>query len=263
MSDEYPRYAGATRVGAAPQAARSGGWSTEQRLVLAAVGIPLALTAVGILVAVALMFGLRQNASHLTDSQIQYATAVNAAALTAKAIANDERGFLLSGELREADQGARFAREFIRQLDDRTIRARAAFAVAASEADSRDQRRAVREANQGFEEWIAALHEETAIYEAGNRDRAIEISLTSTRQIRKEYEKSLAHAQDLGVDAIQSGRSEVSDSATRSLEIVLGYLVAALAVGLAVAAWIASRLRRRPDEPSQRVANGGRLRRIA
>jgi methyl-accepting chemotaxis protein len=253
MSEDYPRFAGATRVGGAPQrGVRPSGWRPELRLVLAGIGVPLGLMAVGIFVAVLLMFGLREDASHLTDSQIQYATAVNAAALTAKAIANDERGFLLSG-----------SREFIRQLDDRTIRARGAFAVAMAEADSRDQRRAVREANRGFEAWIAALHEETEIFDSGNRERAIEISLTSTRQIRKDYEASLAHAQDLGVDAIQLGRSEVSDSATRSLKIVLGYLVFALALSAALAAWIVIRLRRRPLEPSQRATNGDHLRRIA
>jgi methyl-accepting chemotaxis protein len=252
MSEEYLQYGASSRAGGAQPLARSARSARELRLVLAGMGIPLALMAVGILVMGVLIFGLREDASHLTDSQIQYATAVNAAALTAKAIANDERGFLLSG-----------SREFIRQLDDRTIRARGAFAVAQAEADSRDQRRAVREANQGFEAWIAALHEQTAIYDAGNHERAIEISLTSTRQIRKEYEKSLAHAQDLGVDAIQSGRSEVSDSATRSLGIVLGYLVVALAVGVAVSGWFVRRLRRRTDEPSQGVANGRRLRSIA
>jgi methyl-accepting chemotaxis protein len=220
--------------------------------VLVGIGLPLVLLAVGILVAVVLMFGLREDASHLTDSQIQYATAVNAAALTAKAIANDERGFLLSG-----------SREFIRQLDDRTIRARGAFAVAMAEADSRDQRRAVREANRGFEAWIAAMHEETALFEAGNRERAIEISLTSTRQIRKDYEASLAHAQDLGVDAIQLGRTEVSDTATRSLEIVLVYLAVSLVAAAGLAAWVVRSFRRRRDEPTTRVANSGRLRRIA
>jgi methyl-accepting chemotaxis protein len=252
LADEYPRFAGAMRVGAAPQAARSGAGNPAHRLLLAGVGLPLALLAVGIFVAAVLMFGLRDDASHLTDSQIQYATAVNAAALTAKAIANDERGYLLSDD-----------RQFVRQLDDRTIRARAAFGVAASEADSRDQRRAVREANEGFEAWIAALHEELAIYERGDRERAIQISLTSTRQIRKKYESSLAHAQDLGVDAIQLGRSEVSDSATRSLEVMLGYLVVALALGSGVAVWSLLALRRRPDESLQRAANGGRLRSIA
>ena len=253
MSEEYLRYGASSRAGGAPQTGRSARSARELRLVLAGMGIPLALMAVGILVAGVLIFGLREDASHLTDSQIQYATAVNAAALTAKAIANDERGFLLSGG----------DRQFIRQLDDRTISARAAFAVAASEADSRDQRRAVREANEGFEAWIQALHEETAIWEQGDRERAVEISLSSTRAIRKDYEKSLAHAQDLGVNAIQSGRSEVSDSATRSLAIMLGYLVAALAVGVALVAWIVWTLRRRTLEPSQRVANGNRLRRIA
>jgi methyl-accepting chemotaxis protein len=250
MSEDYPRFAATPRLDRGRQAARNR-LAPDVRLVLVGIGVLLGLTAVGILVTVLLMLGVRDDTSHLTDSQIQYATAINAAALNAKAIANDERGYLLTGR-----------QEFIRQLDDRTIRARGAFAVAAAEADSREQRAAVRKANEGFEAWIHALHEESNLFQAGKREEAIEMSLATTRPIRKEYERSLDLAQELGVDAIQDARRRVSASSTRSLEIVLGYLVVSLAIGLAGAAWIVWRLRRRPDE-AQRGSSGGRLRRIA
>jgi methyl-accepting chemotaxis protein len=234
---------------------RRPGWlgqlTPELRATVVGVAILLALMAAAVVVALLLMLGVGDE-GHLTDSQIQYATAINAAALTAKSIANDERGFLLSGD----DQ-------FIKQLDDRTIRARGAFAVAAAEADSREQRAAVRQANEGFEAWIHALHEETDTFQAGNREQAVAASLSSTRAMRKEYEKSLLRAQELGVDAIQSARREVADDATRSLEILLGYLVVALGLGSALAFWMVRRLLRRAQALSPRAAGGDRLRRIA
>jgi CHASE3 domain sensor protein len=206
--------------------------------VLVGMGSLLALLAVAIVAAVLLIVDLNDDATQLTDSQIQYATAIDAAALNAKAIANDERGFLLSGNP-----------EFVEQLETRTGNARAAFAVALSESDNDAQRQAVIAATAGFERWLRAVRGEIAIYRAGHLERAVATSLGRTRTLRKTYEKSLAHAQDLGVDAVQSARSSVSARSTRSVAILLAYLIVALAIGIGVTGWVVRRvLRRRPSE---------------
>jgi CHASE3 domain sensor protein len=206
--------------------------------VLVGMGSLLALLAVAIVAAVLLIVDLNDDATQLTDSQIQYATAIDAAALNAKAIANDERGFLLSGNP-----------EFVEELETRTGNARAAFAVALSESDNDAQRQAVIAATAGFERWLRAVRGEIAIYRAGDLERAVATSLGRTRTLRKTYEKSLAHAQDLGVDAVQSARSSVSARSTRSVAILLAYLIVALAIGIGVTGWVVRKvLRRRPSE---------------
>ena len=206
--------------------------------VLVGMGSLLALLAVAIVAALLLIVELNDDATQLTDNQVQYATAIDAAALNAKAIANDERGFLLSGNP-----------EFVEELETRRGNARAAFAVALSEADNDAQRQAVIEANAGFEDWLRALRSEITTFRAGYRRKAVVTSLGPTRDLRKTYETSIAHAQDLGVDAVQSARSSVSATSTRSVAILLAYLVVALAIGMVVTGWVVRKvLRRRPSE---------------
>jgi CHASE3 domain sensor protein len=206
--------------------------------VLVGMGSLLALLAVAIVAALLLIIDLNDDATQLTDNQVQYATAIDAAALNAKAIANDERGFLLSGNP-----------EFVDELETRTGNARAAFAVALSEADNDVQRQAVIEATAGFEKWLRALRSELTTFRAGYRRKAVRTSLGPTRDLRKAYEESIAHAQDLGVDAVQSARSSVSARSTRSVAILLAYLVVALVIGIGVTGWVVRKvLRRRPSE---------------
>jgi CHASE3 domain sensor protein len=68
---------------------------------------------VSMLVAIVFVVGLKADETHLNDRDVSYASAVAAAALNAKGIANHERGFLLTGDPRvidEADHRMRGAR---------------------------------------------------------------------------------------------------------------------------------------------------------
>ena len=100
------------------------------------------------------------------------------------------------------------------------------------------QQEAVRESRAGFERWLLALNADIAAFQAGSREEAIGASLGSTRQLRKTYEESLAHAYVLGVRSIDSATDSISSSASRSVTILLMYLVLALAVGVGVAFWV-------------------------
>jgi CHASE3 domain sensor protein len=224
------------------------------RKVLASMLVLLTLLAAAVVGAVLLIIDLNNNASQFTDSQVEYATAIQAAALHAKGIANDERGFLLSGD-----------REFIREIDVRTGNARAAFSVAANAAEGA-QRQAVAEAHEGFEHWVQAVRLETATFQAGNRQQAVAASLGPTRALRKSYERSLARARALGVNALESGRTSVAAVTSRSVAILLGYLLVALAIGIVLTFWVvrtvlrpvqaASRLVREDEDIEQLVARG-------
>jgi methyl-accepting chemotaxis protein len=207
-------------------------WSGSMRLasdrqVLIGVGSLLALLAVAVGVAVFLIVSLEDDATNVSHRHVQYSTAIHEAALSAKGMANDQRGFLLSGNS-----------EYLDELEVRTAEARAAFDVAASRAVGASQREAAAEARAGFERWLRALRGDIEAYRRGFEERAIEASLGSTRQLRKIYEQSLAEAYELGVRSTDSATDSLSSSASRSVNILLVYLGLALLVGVAIALWV-------------------------
>jgi methyl-accepting chemotaxis protein len=195
--------------------------------VLIGVGSLVALLAVAVGIAVFQIVSLEDDATNVSQRHVQYATAIHEVALSAKGIANDQRGFLLSGNP-----------EYLEEIEARTVQARSGFALAATYAVGAEHREAVEEARVGFDRWLRALQADIAAYQRGFKERAIEASLGSTRQLRKIYEQSLADAYALGVSSIDSANDSVSSSASRSVNLLLVYLAVALVVGIAVALWV-------------------------
>jgi methyl-accepting chemotaxis protein len=211
-------------------------WRGRQRLgsdlqVLIGVGGLLALLAVAVAVAVFLIVSLENDATNLSHRHVQYATAVHEAALSAKAMANEQRGFLLSGDP-----------EYLEQLESDIVEARSAFAAAETYAVGVPQRESLAEARAGFERWLRALRADIAAYRRGGQERAIQASLGSTRQLRKTYEQSLADAYALGVRSVETATNSLSSSASRSVTILLVYLAIALLIGVGVTLWVAQRI---------------------
>lgn len=195
--------------------------------VIVAVVTLLGLILVSVLVALVLIVGVRDNTSRLVDQQVRYATAIADVALHAKALANDERGYLISGR-----------KEFLDQRVRRAAEARTAFAVALNQATGDAERAAVERARTGFESWMAEVDLEIARYKAGDKSGAVTTSLGRTRELRKAYEASLAAADELAAGGIQTARSSVTETTSRSLTILLVYLIVALVIGFAIALWI-------------------------
>lgn len=195
--------------------------------VLIGVGSLLALLAVAVGLAVILIVSFEDDATGDARRNVLYATAINEAALSAKGIANDQRGFLLSGNP-----------EYLGEIRARTAEARSSFALAATYAVGAPQREAVRESRAGFERWLRVLNGDIAVYRRGSREQATQATLGSTRQLRKKYEQSLALAYALGVRSIESATTSLSSSASRSVTILLTYLAVALVLGVAVALWV-------------------------
>jgi methyl-accepting chemotaxis protein len=187
----------------------------------------LGLLVVSMLVAIVLVVGLKADETHLNDRDVSYTSAVAAASLNAKGIANDERGFLLAGDPR-----------FIGEAGHRMRGARAAFAAAVSAADGAAQRQAVNQAHAAFERWVQAVHGEFVTFQAGDHHGAVTASLGPDRALRKTYERSLARAQALGASSIQSARSSVAAAWSRSVTILVACLLVALAIGIGVAFWL-------------------------
>jgi CHASE3 domain sensor protein len=195
--------------------------------VLLGLGGLVALLAGAVGVAVFLIVSLEEDTTYITDRHVRYSTAIHQAALEAKGIANNERGFLISGDP-----------EFLVELEQHTRSARESFAVASGHAVGARQRAAVAEARAGFERWLRALRNELAAYHAGRREQAVAASLGRTRELRKTNERALAQAHARGLRAIESATSSVSSSASRSVSILLIYLAFALVAGVGIAFWI-------------------------
>jgi methyl-accepting chemotaxis protein len=195
--------------------------------VLIGVGSLLALLAVAVGLAVILIVSFEDDATDDAQRHTLYAAAIHEATLSAKSMANHQRGFLLSGDP-----------EYLAEIRAGTTDARSEFIVAASYAVGAAQREAVQKSRVQFELWLRTMNGDLAAYRRGERDKAIEASLGSTRQLRKTYEESLAHAYALGVRSIESATSSLSSSATRSVTLLLTYLALALVIGVAVALWV-------------------------
>lgn len=193
--------------------------------VVAAVASLVMLLVIAIALAIAFIVILGGNAS-AAERQARYSAAIDAAALHAKGLANDERGFLISG-----------SPEFVSQMEVRTELARAAFASAAEAADE-GQRATATEAREGFERWLATLEDEVAAYRAGDEEAAVETSLGTSRTQRKSYEGWLADAKSLGVNGFQNATASVSSASSFSVMVLLGYLVLAVAVAIVIALWV-------------------------
>lgn len=171
------------------------------------------------------IFSLTRDQAQLQERNVPYAVAISSAALNAKGIANDERGFLLSGD-----------REFLDEIDQRLLNVRTAFAAAAIAADGERQSRAVFVARVRFERWVSALEKELATFRAGDRAAARRAALGRGRTLRKQYEASLAEAQSVAKIAIQLRRNALASSGWAIM--LLAALVVMVAVGTAVTFWL-------------------------
>jgi methyl-accepting chemotaxis protein len=195
--------------------------------VLLGAGGLLALLVVSMLVATLVVVALKADERYLNDRDVPYASAVAVDALNAKGIADDQRGFLLTGDP-----------TFIHEADRRASDARAAFAVAAKAAADPAQRQAVSDARSGFDRWVQAMCGEVATFQAEDRRGAIAASLGPDRALQKSYERSLANAQTLGAHSIQSATSSVAAASSRSVWILVACLLVALAIVVGVASWL-------------------------
>ena len=215
-------------IGSALALRRRGGLSPEAKVAVA-IYMLLALLTASVLLAVVLIVGVKDNSTQLIDRQLQYAVAIDEAALYAKSMANDERGFLISGR-----------KEFLVQLEERAQKVRASFATALSQASGSAERAAVERARAGFESWLAELRIVLERFQDGDRGGAVTTSLGRTRDLRKAYEASLADADARAAGGIEAARNSVAATSSRYSMFLLVYLVGALAVGFGIAMWILS-----------------------
>jgi methyl-accepting chemotaxis protein len=187
----------------------------------------LALLVAVAAMAIALVLNLNHRETTLSAGHEAYVSAVQSAALQAKAIANDQRGFLLSGD-----------QKFVLEAEGRVGTVRQSFNSASDAAASAAERTAIADARHGFERWIATLNEEVDTFSAGDRQSAIATSLGIERQLRKSYEESLAAAQAIGAEEVRAEDHSVAAAATRTVRLLLAGLIVALVIGIGIGEWL-------------------------
>jgi methyl-accepting chemotaxis protein len=185
---------------------------------LLAIGLLVALVSTAVAIAVfSIRFSNQQ--ADLQDHNVTFAVAIANASLHAKGMANDERGYLLSG-----------APRYREQIEQRLLNVRTAFAAATIAAGGETQSQAVAEAHAGFEDWVWALQSELKTFDSGERKRATEASFETLRPLRKQYESSLARASAVASTAIQQRRYSFASS--QWVITFLAFLVVVLSIGV-------------------------------
>ncbi len=193
-----------------------------------------------VLIAVAVTGYAIMAVGHLRDAQdrtsgqaVPYLSGLSDAALAAKSAANDERGFLLSG----LDKFAEEAR------GRRTVQA-AALKAARDHASSPAERAAVDDIVAGLEAFNRALDQEFELYRT-DRSAAIARSNGDNRDLRKAYEKTFTDAVALAQADVAASSAASGREGDRARLILLLLLGAVALCGIVVAVSL-SRLITRP-----------------
>lgn len=177
--------------------------------------------------AIGLVVELQHRETHLNSGDAVYLTAVQSASLEAKAIANDQRGFLLSGDT-----------NFVDEAHSPVAAVNAGLAGAASAATSIAERNAVQRARDGFEQWIATIENEAPMYNRGDHNGAIAASLGTDRELRKSYEQSLETAQTVGQSKLDAADRSVSAAATHTIRLLIIGMIVALLIAICIGEWL-------------------------
>jgi methyl-accepting chemotaxis protein len=206
---------------------------------VAILAVVFGVLAAAIVVALLAVASLSRDHADLQERNVPFAIAISTAALNAKAMANHERGYLLSGR-----------REFIEEFEQGLLDVRTAFAAALITADGERQAAAAFKANAGFERWVWAVQGQFRTYQAGQRRAATTAALNRGRTLRKTYEASFADAKVVASNAIRMRNNPFASTGWVAIFLVSLFVVLAVCVGLTL--WLIQTLKLASvDEPAQ------------
>ncbi len=195
-----------------------------------------ALSLLTVLVAAAALLGVYQVSAldhgqqQLRDRYVPHLDELSQAALQAKGAANDERGFLMSGDV-----------EFVDGARERMEKAYTALDRAAEVSPSRQA--AVGGIRSGMEAWWQAAETEFALY-PDNREAALQAA-EQTRELRKGYEEALSAALDDARSTVAAEVATAGQDAAAAKRKLLVLLAGAVVLAMAIT-WVISRAINRP-----------------
>ncbi|MDI6098675.1 methyl-accepting chemotaxis protein [Actinoplanes sp. NEAU-A12] len=205
-----------------------GQWCRDRRVstkVLAVAGVAIAGTVATGALSLAGISELQSTRSEEIARVLPYGQNLNSAALTAKAAANDERGFLIAGEADFRDEALKRQEKVDAALEG--ARSVAADAGAVARVD------AIQAATDA---WFTALEQEFALFEVKPKD-AVEVAFGDNRDLRKTYEGLLTAEIEQADAALLKGQDfDATVSATRAG--IIAALVTALLLGVGAALYV-------------------------
>jgi methyl-accepting chemotaxis protein len=216
-----------------------GQWCRDRKVstkVLAVAGVAIAGTVATGALSIVGIYQLQNSRNTEIAEVLPYSTNLNAAALTAKAAANDERGFFL----KDGDT------DFRDEALGRKEKVDAALAAARTVADG-DEAARIGAIQQATDAWFGALEAEFALYETKPK-AAEEAALGANRELRKVYEGLLDEEIEYANAALLEGQ-EFDSMVTRTRTEIVVVLAAALVLAVAGARYVARLI----IEPLRRV----------
>jgi methyl-accepting chemotaxis protein len=177
---------------------------------------------------------LQDTRSSEIQHAVPYITSLNGAANTAKAAANDERGYLIAGDAKFRDEA------LARQDDVDTLLARARG------LGTPEQQAHIDDIRTATDAWFAALRTEFDQYPADRR-AAVDAAMGANRDLRKTYEGLLADEIGRAEEALLAGRrfdDKVDETRTVVLAAFGTGVVISVVLALLVARMIVGPLRR-------------------
>ncbi|HEY8578593.1 MAG TPA: CHASE3 domain-containing protein, partial [Beijerinckiaceae bacterium] len=175
---------------------------TFRRQLILAFSVLLGVVALTAILLLGRLGGVDDARQHIADSTAPYTTSLAAASTDMKAMANDERGYLMTGDT-----------EFRDEIGERADTIRGELADARKAAPEPADAAAVDAIAAKFEGWAEAVEAEFALF---SRDRAaaIDASLGANRDLRKAYEADLKDAREDAEADLARSLAEVETNAS-------------------------------------------------
>jgi methyl-accepting chemotaxis protein len=203
-------------------------WARNRRVstkVLTVAGVAIAGMIVTGIMSLAGIADLKDTRNDELKRGVPYITALNEAALAAKAAANDERGYLIEGDTKFRDEA--IGRKGT--VDENLAAARGLA--------SPTEQAAVDKIKAGTDGWFAALDAEFTTFTT-DRPAAITAAFGANRDLRKAYEEMFAAELDRSNEALIAGRGfDATVGTTRNG--LIWTIAAALALAVLLALWVA------------------------
>ncbi|MFI5908242.1 methyl-accepting chemotaxis protein [Dactylosporangium sp. NPDC051541] len=176
---------------------------------------------------------LHETQQRTSDRAVPYLTRLSDAALAAKSAANDERGFLLSGDPK-----------FSTEAKGRRTAEQAGLDTARRNASTAAEHTAIDAIAGGLDRFNTALDQEFVLF-GSDRAAAVAASNGANRDLRKVYEQSFADAVALAKADVAGAAAASDRAASRAQTTFLLLIAGVLVCGIAIAAGL-SRLITQP-----------------